>query len=110
MEIIIGLSGLLVASLGVIVVQAKRISKIKIAKLKAETIIKEANRQSDKLIKDAKYQAEKESKAVMRRADDDISFKKRQLKEIENEVHQKATHSTAKKEMLKNYRQNSKKN
>jgi len=89
MEIIIGLSGLLVASLGVIVVQAKRINKIKIAKLKAETIIKEANRQSDKLIKDAKYQAEKESKAVMRRADDDISFKKRQLKEIENEAHQK---------------------
>ena len=42
MEIIIGLSGLLVASLGVIVVQAKRISKIKIAKLKAETIISQS--------------------------------------------------------------------
>jgi ribonuclease Y len=89
MEIIIGLSCLLVASVGVIIVQANRISKIKLAKLKSETIIKEANRQADKLLKDSRYQAEKESKNAMRRADDDIAFKKRQLKEIEAEVNQK---------------------
>ncbi len=87
MEIIIGLSGLSALSLGVIVIQTLRLNKIKIAGIKSETIIKQANRQSDKLIRDAKFQADKESKAIVRRAEDDIAFKKRQLKEIEQDVH-----------------------
>jgi ribonuclease Y len=86
MEIIIGLSSLLGISTIAAVVQTVRINKIKLAGIKSETIIKEANRQADKSIRDAKFQAEKETKAMVRRAEEDISFKKRQLKEIESDV------------------------
>jgi len=86
MEIIIGLSSLLGISIIATVVQTVRINKIKLAGIKSETIIKEANRQADKTIRDAKFQAEKETKAMVRRAEEDISFKKRQLKEIESDV------------------------
>tara|TARA_Y100001935_G_scaffold255378_1_gene268061 strand:+ start:1837 stop:3360 length:1524 start_codon:yes stop_codon:yes gene_type:complete len=86
MEIIIGLSSLLGISIIAAVVQTVRINKVKLAGIKSETIIKEANRQADKSIRDAKFQAEKETKAMIRRAEEDISFKKRQLKEIESDV------------------------
>ena len=86
MEIIIGLSSLLGISIIAAVVQTVRINKVKLAGIKSETIIKEANRQADKTIRDAKFQAEKETKAMVRRAEEDISFKKRQLKEIESDV------------------------
>jgi len=86
MEIIIGLSSLLGIRIIVAVVQTVRINKVKLAGIKSETIIKEANRQADKTIRDAKFQAEKETKAMVRRAEEDISFKKRQLKEIESDV------------------------
>ena len=86
MELIIILGVVTAVSIGLLVVQTVRINKIKIAGIKSETIIKQANRQADKSIRDAKYQAEKETKAMIRRADDDISFKKRQLKEMEKDV------------------------
>lgn len=86
MEIIIGVSSLLGISIIVVVVQTVRINKVKLAGIKSETIIKEANRQADKCIRDAKFQAEKETKAMVRRAEEDISFKKRQLKEVESDV------------------------
>lgn len=86
MEIIIGLSSLLGISIIAALVQTVRINKVKLAGIKSETIIKEANRQADKSIRDAKFQAEKETKAMVRRAEEDISFKKRQLKEIESDV------------------------
>ncbi|RAP24024.1 ribonuclease Y [Candidatus Marinamargulisbacteria bacterium SCGC AG-343-K17] len=86
MEIIIGLSSLLGISLIASVVQTVRINKIKVAGIKSDTIIKEANRQADKTIRDAKFQAEKETKATVRRAEEDIAFKKRQLKEVEQDV------------------------
>lgn len=86
MEIIIGLSSLLGISVIAAVAQTIRVNKIKLAGIKSETIIKEANRQADKIIRDAKFQVEKETKAMVRRAEEDISFKKRQLKEIESDV------------------------
>ena len=89
MEIIIGLSGLLVISCSVIAVLTVKINKIKVAGIKADTIVKQANRQADKTIKDAKSQADKESKSITRRAEEDIAFKRRQLKETEQDIHHK---------------------
>ena len=89
MEIIIGLSGLLVISCSVIAVLTVKINKIKVAGIKADTIVKQANRQADKTIKDAKSQADKESKSIIRRAEEDIAFKRRQLKETEQDIHHK---------------------
>ena len=86
MEIIIGLTSLLGVSIAAAIVQTVRINKVKLAGIKSETIIKEANRQADKSIRDAKFQAEKETKAMVRRAEEDIAFKKRQLKELEQDV------------------------
>ena len=86
MELIIILGVITAVSIGLLVVQTMRINKIKIAGIKSETIIKQANRQADKAIRDAKYQAEKETKAMVRRAEDDIAFKKRQVKEMEKDV------------------------
>ena len=89
MEIIIGLSVLLVISCSVIAVLTVKINKIKVAGIKADTIVKQANRQADKTIKDAKSQADKESKSITRRAEEDIAFKRRQLKETEQDIHHK---------------------
>ncbi|MGA0241881.1 MAG: ribonuclease Y [Candidatus Marinamargulisbacteria bacterium] len=80
------LGGGFAVSIGLLIVQTRRINKIQIAGIKSDTIIKQANRQADKTLRDAKFQAEKESKAIIRRAEDDISFKKRQLKELEQDV------------------------
>ncbi|MEK9726839.1 MAG: ribonuclease Y [Candidatus Margulisiibacteriota bacterium] len=87
MEIIIGLAAVTAISVGASIVQTIRINKIKVAGIKSEAIIKEANRQADKMIRDAKFQAEKDAKATQRRAEEDIAFKKRQLKEMEQDVH-----------------------
>ena len=89
MEIIIGLSCALVVSIIGIIIQAKKINKIKLAGIKSETILKEANRQADRIIKDSKFQSEKDAKAITRRAEDDISFKRKQLKETENDINRK---------------------
>jgi ribonuclease Y len=89
MEVIIGLIGLLAISIVIIAVMAVKINKIKVAGIKADTIVKQAHRQSDKIIRDAKHQAEKDAKFIVRRADEDASFKRRQVKELENEVNQK---------------------
>ena len=86
MELIIGLASLAAISIVGAVVQTVRINKIKVAGIKSETIIKQANRQADRAIRDAKFQAEKEAKAITRRAEDDISFKKRQVKEMEQDI------------------------
>ena len=91
MELIIILGVITAVSIGLLVVQTMRINKIKIAGIKSETIIKQANRQADKAIRDAKYQAEKETKAMVRRAEDDIAFKKRQVKEMEKDVEKAKT-------------------
>ncbi len=74
---------------GALIIQSLRINKLKVANLKAETIVKEANRQSDKILRDAKFQAEKESKSLVRRAEDDINHKKRQIEERSKEVNDK---------------------
>ena len=67
MEIIIGLGAISAISIGFLIVQTIRINKIKIAGIKSETIIKQANRQADKIIRDSKFQSEKDSKAITRR-------------------------------------------
>ncbi|MGC6367032.1 MAG: ribonuclease Y [Candidatus Marinamargulisbacteria bacterium] len=86
MEILIGLAAVSAISIAGAVVQTIRINKVKVAGIKAETIIKQANRQADRAIRDAKFQAEKDAKAIARRAEDDINFKKRQLKEMEQDI------------------------
>ncbi len=86
MEIIIGLTSLSVVSIAITILQTTKLNKIKVAGIKSETIVKQANRQADKAIRDAKFQADKESKAMIRRAEEDIAFKRRQLKEVEQDV------------------------
>ena len=86
MEIIIGLVSLSIVSIAITILQTTKLNKIKVAGIKSETIIKQANRQADKAIRDAKFQADKESKAMIRRAEEDIAFKRRQLKEVEQDV------------------------
>jgi ribonucrease Y len=89
MEIIIGLSVVLALTCIGFVVQTIRISKVNIAGIKSETILKEANRQSDKIIRDAKSQSDKEANAIMRRAQEDVDYKKKQIKEMEQEIDRK---------------------
>jgi ribonucrease Y len=89
MEIIIGLSVVLALTCIGVVIQTIRISKINIAGIKSETILKEANRQSDKIIRDGKSQADKEANAIMRRAQEDVDYKKKQIKEMEQEIDRK---------------------
>ena len=60
MEIIIGLATLLLLSIVGLIIQSKKINKIKLAGIKSETILKEANRQADRIIKDAKFQSDKD--------------------------------------------------
>ena len=76
----------LTASLAGLIIQSRRLNKIKIAGIKSEAIIKQAHRQADKTVREAKFRSEKDAKALLRRAEDDIEFKKRQLKETEQEV------------------------
>jgi ribonucrease Y len=89
MEIIIGLSVVLALTFIGVVVQTIRISKVNIAGIKSETILKEANRQSDKIIRDGKSQSDKEANAIMRRAQEDVDYKKKQIKEMEQEIDSK---------------------
>lgn len=76
----------LTASLAGLIIQSRRLNKIKIAGIKSEAIIKQAHRQADKTVREAKFRSEKDAKALLRRAEDDIEFKKRQLQETEQEV------------------------
>ena len=87
--IIIGLSLVCVLSLIGFGFQTFRMSKVKIAGIQADTVLKEANRQADKVIRDAKFQVDKDTKAMVRRAEDDIAFKKRQMQEVEKELNTK---------------------
>ena len=65
---------------------------------------------ADKIIRDSKFQSEKDTKAITRRAEEDIAFKKRQLKELEQDINRSKIKCNNLKRMLKNYKISLKKN
>ncbi len=72
-----------------LIIQTKRINTINMAKQKSDTIVQEANKQANRIVNGAKSQADKEANAIIRRAEDDVKFKQRQMRDLEEEVRKK---------------------